>query len=64
MNSIVILGCFRGPDIEPGTFHACNVQNSNLSRIKNDSEGNEVMPDQEEQEEASGTSRYPEDNVY
>ena len=60
---MILLGCFRGGDIEPGTFHANNVQTSNLSGSRNDSEDNKGMPDQEEQAEVTDNRRYPENDI-
>jgi hypothetical protein len=63
MNSIVLLGQFKGGDIEPGTFHTQNIQNTNLSGIENASKGKGGMPDVEDEDKDPDTRLGPEDGT-
>ena len=61
MNTQVFQGQFNGAEIEPGTFHIRDTQNSNASAEKNVSSNNGEMPDLEDENKEPDTVLGPED---
>ena len=61
MNTQVCYGQFNGGEIEPGTFHIRDTQNSNASAEKSISSNNGEMPDLEDENKEPDVNPGPED---